>query len=217
MVSTCALALLISITLPGAASYPSGPPLSSCTDMFPVGHGSNAQNANGSQPPFSITVNSTVYHANDVIQVNLSSTQPWFFEGVFIQARSANCSNPMKDSPIGTFRTIVGEKLLSPINCLEKASSAIAHNQELNLTNIMFYWIAPSGSVGDVYLRGTFARNKALFWTNVFSGYIADASLTNLTKERCTPPAMTSQKTGNGNTLVISLSAIFLSLLFSFL
>lgn len=215
MVSTCALALFISISVPGVVSYATGPPLSACTDMFPVGHGTDAQNAKGIQPPFTITPNSTVYHAGDVIQIILNSTQPWFFEGVFIQARSANCSSPMKDSPIGTFRNIQGESRLSPISCSDKASSAIAHNQELKLTNITFYWIAPSVSVGHVYLRGTFARNKEVFWTNVFSDFIIDASLTNQTKQTCT--VRTAHETGNGNTLVISLSAIFFSLLFSFL
>ncbi|KAL3869926.1 hypothetical protein ACJMK2_042547 [Sinanodonta woodiana] len=215
MVSTCVLALLISISLPGVMSYATGPPLTACTDMFPVGHGSNAQNDNGIQPPFSITVNSTVYRPGDIIQVSLNSAQPWFFEGVFIQARSANCSSPMKDTPIGTFRTVPEVKLLSLLPCSNKVDSAIAHNQELKLTNITFYWIAPSGSAGHVYLRGTFARNKEVFWTNVFSDFIVDSNQTNQTKEKCT--VRTATGTGNGNTLVISLSAIFFSLLLSIL
>ncbi|KAK3588427.1 hypothetical protein CHS0354_026754 [Potamilus streckersoni] len=212
MMPICILTLF---GLPGVVSFAMGPPLSACTDMFPGGHGFDAQNANGSLPPFFITVNSTTYRPGDIIQVFLNSTAPWFFEGVFIQARRAKCNSPMRDSPVGTFKTMPNEDFVNPIDCSGITASALAHYSHNHISNRIIYWIAPSQSVGHIYLRGTFARNKRIFWTNVFSSFIRDSSIPDQTPEKC---EVQSRMTGGSrSTLMITFPLLFLTVLFSFI
>ncbi|KAL3869923.1 hypothetical protein ACJMK2_042545 [Sinanodonta woodiana] len=210
MVPVCIVTLLC---LPGVLSYALGPPLTSCTDMFPSGHGFDAQNANGSQPPFSITLNSTTYNPGDVIQVFLNSAAPWFFEGVFIQARRAKCNSLMRDSPVGTFQTMPNEDFVKPMDCSGITNSALAHYSHKHISNRTIYWRAPSERVGHIYLRGTFARNKKIFWTNVFSSYIRDSSITDQPPEIC--PVQARMTGGSRSTLMISFPLLFLTVLLS--
>ena len=51
------LTLLLTLLCPVGA-YPKGPPLSACTEMFPVGHGKDAQQ---SAPPYRLYLSSTTF------------------------------------------------------------------------------------------------------------------------------------------------------------
>lgn len=44
--------------------YADGPPLTACQDMFPAEHGADPQTV---EPPFSFTLNSTMYYPGDTI------------------------------------------------------------------------------------------------------------------------------------------------------
>lgn len=163
--------LIITVLLCCYHGYRNGPPLEACGDMFPEGHGVQAQT---NQTPFTFTVNATQYRPGDVIKVVFNSSGDWFMEGALIQMRTLECKG---SSPaVGRFSVEQNEDFLQTFDCFSKHASALRHFEHLKIYNRTFYWTAPSEAVGHVYIKATIARNQQLFWTNVTSPLIYDAS-----------------------------------------
>lgn len=197
--------------------YRYGPPMSACGDMFPSEHGYDAQE---SEPPFKMTLDKTEYLPGEVITVNLTSEknpnnpEEWFFEGILVQARTFNCEAILA---VGSFQVSNGEDFLQPIDCFAKPNSTLRHYAHAHIYNRTFTWTAPNTPVGHVYLRATIARNRSIFWTNLYSAIIKDKSSTDPvpTTEAFCPVATkyTSSASGVVTSIVLLLSVLVTSIL----
>ncbi|KAK3095512.1 hypothetical protein FSP39_015540 [Pinctada imbricata] len=165
------LSLLSLVTMTHA--FPAGPPLERCQDMIP-GHGPQPQTG---ASPYTVTMNTTSYSANDVIEVTVTATSG-NFRGVFVQARPM-CGNT--NIAVGTFNLEQGEDKLQLLDCNGNTASAVAHRNNADVTNRTFYWRAPSQSVGHIYFRSTFVQTRPVFWVGVQSPRLQDPTVTSTT------------------------------------
>ncbi|XP_052817397.1 putative defense protein Hdd11 [Mya arenaria] len=154
--------------------YSLGPPLEACGDMFPTGHGFQAST---DASPFSFNLTKNTYSPGERIEVYLNTSQEmygdYFMEGVLIQMRPVTC----EVKSIGTFSVPDQDEFLKPFSCFGRDGSALRHYSHLHIYNRTFSWTAPSQSSGHLYIRATIARNQEKFWTNVYSEYILDESI----------------------------------------
>ncbi|KAK7508158.1 hypothetical protein BaRGS_00000397 [Batillaria attramentaria] len=144
-----------------ASGYSSGPPSSTCADLFP-GHGVDPQT---SDTPFSILLSTSSYSPGESVQVTLSGNVT--YKGVFLQARSVNCTN---DSPVGTFSTQDAE--LQTIQCAGQTDS-VGHNSGVDKNNTkVVTWTAPQQTAGHLFFRATFVHDYSTIWNTTFSAFL---------------------------------------------
>ncbi|KAK7100442.1 putative defense protein Hdd11 [Littorina saxatilis] len=157
-----------------AHGYPNGPPVKACTSMYPSGHKVDAQT---SDPPYELLVSSNTVQLGQDVTVTLKMKTDHdpaypYFEGVFVQARMANC---MSDLPIGTFSVPENDPFLRVMDChADRPMSAVSHKNHTHQTEKMFTWTAPTSEPGRIYFRATVVKNTETFWTNVYSPYLED-------------------------------------------
>ncbi|KAK6185061.1 hypothetical protein SNE40_007382 [Patella caerulea] len=190
--------------------YPQGPPTSACSDMYPTGHGANAQTGT---PYFQITVDQSTYSADGTVTVNLIATSN-YYEGVFIQARRAtsNCSDGTNDTPVGTFTIPSGDTFLQLMTCSGVSGSAVSQKTKVHITNKSITWTAPNPAIGQIYFRGTFVKNEKTFWTDISSPIVKPTGDSTTSLSAC-PVRTTMADNGSGRlykpvSLVILLSTI---------
>lgn len=162
--------LMVVVSVGVVSGYPGGPPLHSCSHMYPTGHHANAKTIT---PPYILSATPTTISAGTTVTVNLvatgDKTYP-YYEGVFVQARKADCQN---ESPIGTFSVAANHPFLKLMDCGGKTASAVAHKtSKPHQTNNTFTWTVPKDYQGRVYFRATVVKNEKTFWTDVFSPYL---------------------------------------------
>ncbi|KAK3577480.1 hypothetical protein CHS0354_026427 [Potamilus streckersoni] len=154
-------------------SFPSGPPNTTvvCKEMFPVGHGVDAQMSN---PPYKIFLSQNIYTPLEKIQVTVQAERGYFIRGLFLQARLADCSGDHKDVPIGTFFLKPDERYLKTVSCLNRRYSTVSHLSNTPLDHAVFDWYAPDPHTGHIYFRATVVKQRRTFWTNVMSEFVRD-------------------------------------------
>ncbi|KAL3868654.1 hypothetical protein ACJMK2_041433 [Sinanodonta woodiana] len=174
MLAYCSTALVILFaSIEVTTSFHSGPPNTTivCKEMFPVGHGVDAQM---SSPPYKIFLSQNIYTPSEKIQVTVQAEKGHFIRGLFIQARLADCSGDHKDVPIGTFFLKPDERYLKTVSCLNTQYSAVSHLSNTPLGNAVFDWYAPDSHQGHIYFRATVVKQRRTFWTNVMSEFVRD-------------------------------------------
>ncbi|KAK6185060.1 hypothetical protein SNE40_007381 [Patella caerulea] len=156
--------------LSAVQGFPSGPPSTACSDLFPTGHAVNAQTGLSG---FAITTNQATYTPGGTVTVNLLGVGN-AFDGVMIQARRAttNCSSGINSVPVGTFTIPAGDTFLQLMSCGGVVNNAVAQKAKIVVTSKTVTWTAPTTSVGQIYFRGTFIKNTKTFWTNVASSIV---------------------------------------------
>ncbi|XP_041351739.1 putative defense protein Hdd11 [Gigantopelta aegis] len=176
-------AITVVVGLASVSAYPEGPPLSCCSHMFPVGHEVNAQT---STPTVTIKMknsggsDTTSYTAGEQITVTVETANPSdttiYYEGLFVQARRANCMSHQKMQPVGTFSFEANNTYLKTLDCGSVSKSAVSQKVSVHQTSQTFTWTAPATTVGHVYFQATVVKNVSRFWTGVQSGFLYDAA-----------------------------------------
>ncbi|XP_041351735.1 putative defense protein 3 [Gigantopelta aegis] len=176
------LVCVVMVALTTVSCHPEGPPLEACVDMFPTGHKVDAQKstaianialrrADGSK--------ATTYSANEMITVTLATANPSdttiYYEGMFVQARRANCGSDKRTEPVGKF-THEPSNYLKTLDCGGITKSAICHKDHIHQTNQTFTWTAPATPVGHIYFQATVVKNTQTFWTGVTSEFLKDSN-----------------------------------------
>lgn len=168
------LTILLSILPIPSRGFGMGPPLGACVDMWPKQHGADAQT---SDPPYTITTSKDTYSPGEILTITVSTTENEdikFFEGLFVQARRANCSHKEYEEAVGTFALPDDETFLGLLHCQGGPNSAVGHIAHAHIVERKFSWTAPASSVGHIYFRATVARRQKTFWTKVTSEFIRD-------------------------------------------
>ncbi|XP_071166734.1 putative defense protein 3 isoform X1 [Mytilus edulis] len=194
-------------------------PGQSCVDMNPAGHLDSEGNKAYSQTissPYKISINSTTYTANSVIEVFVYANGDHgydFYEGMILQVRRANCDHKNKDVSVGTFKLGAGEDLLTTMSCTN-LDDTVGHMAHAHIYNRTFYWKAPPVSEGPLFIRATIARRQMTFWMNVVSEFIMDPG-SSITPETCTqPPTICSAAIHKMSTLLVLAMTVFIFIVY---
>ncbi|XP_071118350.1 putative defense protein Hdd11 [Haliotis cracherodii] len=155
------------LACPPASCYPGGAPVMACGDMFPSGHGTEAQ---VSPSPYRITVPKRKYDPNTTIKISLIATVG-YFRGVFVQARRVGCRVNVTEV-IGSFT--INDNELEAQHCFGKIHSAVTHKMPSKKTRKDIYWTPPVTPAGHVVIRATFVMEKEMFWIGVESDILVD-------------------------------------------
>ncbi|XP_077981364.1 putative ferric-chelate reductase 1 [Glandiceps talaboti] len=167
-----AVLLLLVCSVPITLGYPSGPPQSSCTSMFP-GHGVAAQT---STSPYTVTVSQTNYATGDTINVTIQGSNGATFRGFILQARRADWAMDQNE-PIGTFQNVPSvdnAKLLTCENTDDSFCHSSAYSPSGEHSAITIQWLAPTPSAGHIVFRATVAEVKNTFWNEIYSDMVED-------------------------------------------
>ncbi|XP_061171763.1 putative defense protein 3 [Saccostrea echinata] len=182
------LLLCLNLLIVAVIGYPSGAPPSVCETMVP-GHRGAVQTGASS---FTLTMNSTSYTAGDVIEVTVSGGT---FRGIFIQARSANCSTVT----LPTFSLMTNEGNLKTLTCNSVADSAVTHTTKSDKTQAKFYW-TPAANVGHIYFRATVVQVYSTYWVGIQSSVLRDSNSSDpVPNSICQPEGSTTVQTPGGN------------------
>uniref|UniRef100_A0A2C9KWD3 Reelin domain-containing protein n=2 Tax=Biomphalaria glabrata TaxID=6526 RepID=A0A2C9KWD3_BIOGL len=152
-----------------------------CSDLIPQ-HGFGSQNS----PPPSISFSPTSFTPGQNVTVALTSTSTGF-KGFMIQARRAD-TNQNQD-PMGSF--YIGYN--SQLACSGKA---MVHSSSDVKSSLTLIWTAPAASIGNVNFRVTFVQSERIFWSNIVSNVLVEAS-----------SASTTAASTTGSTTAVSTSS----------
>lgn len=175
--------LLLTVCLMSAAAYPEGAPKTGgegknvCINMFPTGHGANAQS---STPPYELKVDKTsLGNGRITVTLKVKDGGTTYFEGVFVQARMASCGSTVGMEAIGKFSLSANDPFLQLYNCGDNmVNNAVGQKVNPRTTSTTFYWDQPASATGHVFFRATVVKNTQTFWTNVFSEFVRDTTNT---------------------------------------
>lgn len=160
MVPTLLVPLLVFLLLhmaPNANGHGTGAPVSRCDSMLPGHSGSTQQE---SAAPFNV---SRELQPDNTVKVTLTGTNP--FKGFFIQARRADDQEALVP---GMF-TVSDESVIQTLNCEDKQSSAVTHQDKSEKSEIVVFWTPPSDWDGEVVFRATVVQSYTTYWDRIFS------------------------------------------------
>ncbi|CAN8004390.1 unnamed protein product [Ixodes hexagonus] len=146
--------VLLALSVDG---HGSGAPVSQCDSMLPGHSGTAPQEGDA---PYNI---SRELQQDNTIKVRLTGASP--FKGFFIQAREADDHEVLVP---GQF-TVSDDTVIQTVNCEDKQSSAITHQDKSEKTEIVVTWTPPSGWNGEVVFRATVVQGYTTFWDGIYS------------------------------------------------
>lgn len=194
-------------------------PGQACVDMNPAGHLDSEGNKAYSQTissPYKISINSTTYTANSIIEVFVYANGDHgydFYEGLLLQVRRANCDHKYKDVAVGNFMLDTGEDFLTTMSCTN-LDDTVGHMAHAHIYNRTFYWKAPPVTVGPLFIRATIARRQRTFWMNVVSEFIMDPG-SSVAPETCTePPTICSATIHKLSKLLVLAMTVFIFIIY---
>ncbi|KAK7110388.1 defense protein l(2)34Fc-like [Littorina saxatilis] len=142
------LAALLLVTV--VSSFPSGAPLSACGHLMPIHEDAVAEE---SASPFLILLSSTNYTTQEPITVTVTSGEPYL--AFMLQGRTRD------NSPVGRFS--VAPPVSKFLSCYG-ANDTLSHAAAYGRTAMEVTWHPPTEDVGDVFITGSIARTKYIFW-----------------------------------------------------
>ncbi|XP_062566577.1 ferric-chelate reductase 1-like [Saccostrea cucullata] len=182
------LLLCLNLLIVVVIGYPNGAPPNVCDTMVP-GHSGAVQTGASS---YTMTMNSTIYTAGDVIEVTVTGGT---FRGIFIQARSANCSTVS----LPAFSLMTNEGNLKTLTCNNVQNSAVTHTTKSDKTQAKFYW-KPAANTGHIYFRATVVQVYSTYWVGIQSPVLRDSNSSDpVPSSICQPGGNTTVQTPGGN------------------
>ncbi|KAL8587063.1 hypothetical protein ACOMHN_023453 [Nucella lapillus] len=143
-------ALVVLLMACVVSPFPSGAPLSACGHLMPIHEEAEAQR---SAAPFIILLSSTNYTSGEPIAVTVTSSEPYL--AFMLQGRT------LDNQPVGHFsRPPPVAKFLNCYGQKDTLSHAAAFERE----GMQVLWHPPKEDVGDVFIIGSIARTKYIFW-----------------------------------------------------
>ncbi|KAK0059260.1 ferric-chelate reductase 1 isoform X3 [Biomphalaria pfeifferi] len=161
-----------------------------CFDLIPQ-HGPVSQK---SPPPYSISFSPTSFTPGDNVTVALTSTSTGF-KGFMVQARRADTSQ--NQDPLGSF--YIGSN--SQLAC--SGGKAMVHSSNDVKSNLTLIWTAPAAFIGNVNFRVTFVQSERIFWSNIVSNVLVEASSASTTVSS-TKGSTTAASTSSASTALSS-------------
>ncbi|XP_043940813.1 putative ferric-chelate reductase 1 [Protopterus annectens] len=190
--------------LTGVSAYQNGLVSEACITMVP-GHGYSQQST---IPPYSVSVQNSVYSPGDTITVTIeSANQP--FKGFLLSTRTI-----AKDEPIGTF-SIIDSSTTQGIQCNGKQNAAASHTSSSFKNKVQVKWISPNSSE-DIQLKVTVVQSYSTYWANFLGPTIYRSQQNNsttttsaaVTKTSIISTAITPQSTAGSKTILTTASTV---------
>ncbi|CAH1258437.1 FRRS1 [Branchiostoma lanceolatum] len=169
-----AAALAVALSVSVVEGYPTGAPVSACTEMFP-NHRMNHENAslpdvryssqNLSTAPYRITAD---VQGNGKVKVSLRVTnESKYWEGFFLQARVQGTT-----TPVGMWEGLPTNAQTR--DCPSGTKTAVTHKSETKTTTLEVTWTPPAApATMIVVFRGTFVKEFEDFWVGLESDALA--------------------------------------------
>ncbi|XP_070553457.1 putative defense protein 3 isoform X2 [Ptychodera flava] len=185
--------LIFSLLQVSVTGYGSGAPDSACTTMTP-GHvngqtGVALSPQDGSSNIYTLSASSDSYTPGGTVSVTISGSP---FSGLLLQAR-----RPGQTTPIGSFSSVPGNTKLK--TCSSTDDSVTHSNTNTKPAGTAFIWNAPSNGVGDIEFVATVAKNHDLYWVNIKSSVLTEATeLTTPAPSSDVPPRPVDSNTTPG-------------------
>lgn len=154
---TTTLALGLVLLASRVNGHGTGAPLTRCDSMLPGHAGSSVQQ---SPAPYNL---SRELQQDNTVKVTLTGSSP--FKGFFIQARRADDQDTLVP---GAF-TVSDDALVQTLNCEDKQSSAVTHQEKSEKSQIVVTWTPPSDWDGEVVFRATVVQSYMTYWERIFS------------------------------------------------
>ncbi|KAL8586799.1 hypothetical protein ACOMHN_061312 [Nucella lapillus] len=186
-------AVLLALTLvpQGARAYPTGATLSECDSMMPNHRTASAQPANVNVP-FTITPSKMTYYGGEKIMVTVTGGNT-MFKGLLLKAMTSSASF------VGSFSATSQGSPVKFLGCSNMQNSAVTHTNRDLKTSVVFYWTAPSASVGNVTFRATVVQQFDTFFVGVTSEPVAYMMMNNSMMTPESMPTTTTMMNNNNN------------------
>ncbi|TSK34844.1 Ferric-chelate reductase 1 [Bagarius yarrelli] len=150
---------LFVVCINSVAGYSDGKVTKACQDMMPGHH----QPPSPTAPPYTITVDKSIFRPGDQIKVTLSSKSSAYFKGFLIEARDA--AKPDGGS-VGTF-TLIDSSISQLLSCYQRKGAAVSHTNGHHKTEVQAIWIAPQNTPSSVQILATVVQKYELFWVKI--------------------------------------------------
>ncbi|XP_072164310.1 putative defense protein 3 [Diadema setosum] len=134
------LPLLVMINWGAVNSLPTGAPTSACTSLTP----SHALRSQSVASPYTITVSSASYRANDPITVTVTASST-AFRGILLQMRRSD-----NDAVVGWW-TVSDADNYKTISCTHLNGAVTHKNRNMKASSVTFVWTAPDTAEVSVY------------------------------------------------------------------
>ncbi|MCJ8728586.1 hypothetical protein PDJAM_G00006200 [Pangasius djambal] len=154
------LLFLFVVCIKSVASYSNGKVKAACQDMMP---GHHHHKPSPTSPPYTITVDKSIFSPGDQIKVTLSAENNAYFEGFLIEARDAAI---LEGGSVGTF-TLLDSTISQLLSCHHREGSAVSHTSDHHKTEVLVIWTAPQDSPPSVQFLVTVLQKFELFWVKV--------------------------------------------------
>ncbi|CAL1540341.1 unnamed protein product [Lymnaea stagnalis] len=186
MIHILALAALVS----GAQGHYDGQNVEgACSDLIPP-HGFGIQHT---PPPYRVILASTNYTAGVPVSITLSSCTSDGFMGFMIQARRADTTLNQND--------LLGSFVVAPNTRRACSDKALVHANNNVKQNITVQW-TPGAALGHIVFRATFVRTKTIYWADIKSDVLQDATLTTTPNTIVNKTELDSSCPGSNNSSV---------------
>ncbi|KAK4319539.1 hypothetical protein Pmani_009527 [Petrolisthes manimaculis] len=154
----------------GVHAFSQGAPDTTCGNITPV-HGTTFQTT---PAPYTVTPGAARVIAGEKMLVTLEAAAGESFMGFLLQARTADT-----DQVTGTFFTTDHKYL----NCDNGMNNAVTHRGPAAKSKVTLMWEPKSDFTGDVVFKGTFVKERMVFWVGVTSEKVTVAK-----REASQPP-----------------------------
>ncbi|KAF4088137.1 hypothetical protein AMELA_G00079290 [Ameiurus melas] len=157
------LLFLFVVCIKSVENYKDGKVEEACQDMMP---GHHRHGPSPRSPPYTITVDKSIFSPGDQIKVTLSavsSENNAYFEGFLIQARDA--AN-LDGGSVGTF-TLLDSSISQLLSCHHRKGSAVSHTSDHHKTEVQVIWMAAQNPPPSVQFLVTVVRKFELFWVKI--------------------------------------------------
>ncbi|XP_076461719.1 putative defense protein 3 [Babylonia areolata] len=168
-------ALVVLLVAAVASCFPSGAPLSACGHLMPIHEEAEAQET---APPFFILLSHTNYTSGEPIAGKSQTTTPFvilLFKTCFMFGRSITVSVTSRDpylafmlqgrtrdnQPVGHFS--YAPAVAKFLSCYGD-NDTLSHAAAFERTTMQVLWHPPKADVGDVFITGSIASTKYIFW-----------------------------------------------------
>ncbi|KAM9487957.1 putative ferric-chelate reductase 1 [Clarias gariepinus] len=146
-------------------SYSNGKVQKACQKMIP-GHQHQPSPEN---PPYTITMDKSIFSPGDHIKVTLSANNTAYFEGFLIEARNAAA---LESGSVGTF-TLLDSSISQLLTCDHREGSAVSHTSDKHKKEVQVMWTAPQDSPPSIQFLITVLQKYDLFWVKIPSSVVS--------------------------------------------